>query len=93
MSELLTLRKGQINLNQGVIRILGKGNREHLVPLGEEAMDALKEFCDGPRGEILLERQDRASGSKMLIRHPANMTTISARISWRASRKILPSVN
>jgi site-specific recombinase XerD len=27
------------------------------VPIGEEAMDALKEFCDGPRGEILLERQ------------------------------------
>jgi len=38
-------------------RILGKGNRERLVPIGEEAMDALKEFCDGPRGEILLERQ------------------------------------
>jgi integrase/recombinase XerD len=56
-SELLNLRQGQANFNQGVIRILGKANRERLVPLGEEAMDALKEFCDGPRGEILLERQ------------------------------------
>ena len=31
--------------------------RERLIPLGEEAMRALKEFARGPRGEILLERQ------------------------------------
>jgi len=57
VSELLTVRHGQINLNQGVIRILGKGNRERLVPLGEKAMDALKGFCGAPRSEILLGRQ------------------------------------
>ena len=57
VSELVNLRHGQINLNQGVIRILGKGNRERLIPLGEEAMRWLKEFAHGPRGEILLERQ------------------------------------
>jgi integrase/recombinase XerD len=57
VSELVNLRQSQINLNQGVIRILGKGDRERLIPLGEEAMRALKEFARGPRGEILLERQ------------------------------------
>ena len=57
VSELVNLRQGQINLNQGVIRILGKGNRERLIPLGEEAMRMLKEFSGGARGEILLERQ------------------------------------
>ena len=57
VSELVNLRQGQINLNQGVIRILGKGDRERLIPLGEEAMRALKEFNRGARGEILLERQ------------------------------------
>ena len=57
VSELVNLRQGQINLNQGVIRILGKGNRERLIPLGEEAMRMLKEFSRSPRGEILLERQ------------------------------------
>jgi integrase/recombinase XerD len=44
-------------VDQGVIRILGKGDRERLIPLGEEAMRALKEFARGARGEILLERQ------------------------------------
>ena len=44
VSELVNLRQAQVNLNQGVIRILGKGNRERLIPLGEEAMRWLKEF-------------------------------------------------
>jgi len=57
VSELVNLRAGQVNLNQGVIRILGKGNRERLIPLGEEAVRWLGEFSRGPRAEILLERQ------------------------------------
>ncbi len=57
VSELVNLRHGQVNLNQGVIRILGKGNRERLIPLGEEAVRWLIEFSRGARGEILLERQ------------------------------------
>jgi len=57
VSELVNLRHSQVSLNQGVIRILGKGNRERLIPLGEEAMHWLRDFARGPRGEILLERQ------------------------------------
>ena len=57
VSELVNLRHGQVNINQGVIRILGKGNRERLIPLGEEAMRWLTEFAGGARSEILLERQ------------------------------------
>ena len=57
VSELVNLRHGQVNTTQGVIRILGKGNRERLIPLGEEAMRWLKDFANGSRGEILLERQ------------------------------------
>jgi integrase/recombinase XerD len=57
VSELINLKLSQINLNQGVLRIVGKGDRERLIPLGDEAQDWLREFIDGPRGEILLERQ------------------------------------
>jgi len=57
VSELVNLRYSQVNLNQGVIRILGKGNRERLIPLGEEAVRWLNEFTRTARGEILLERQ------------------------------------
>jgi len=57
VSELVSLRHGQVNQNQGVIRIVGKGNRERLIPLGEEAVRWLNEFVRGARGEILLDRQ------------------------------------
>jgi integrase/recombinase XerD len=57
VSELINLKMTQINLNQGVLRIVGKGDRERLIPLGDEAQDWLREFIDGARTEILLERQ------------------------------------
>ncbi len=57
VSELVNLKLGQVNLNQGVLRIVGKGDRERLIPLGEEAVQWIQQFLQGPRVEILLERQ------------------------------------
>jgi integrase/recombinase XerD len=57
VSELINLRVTQVNLNQGVLRIVGKGDRERLIPLGDEAQDWLREFVEGARAEILLDRQ------------------------------------
>jgi integrase/recombinase XerD len=57
VSELVSLKHNQVNFNQGVMRIVGKGNRERLIPLGDEAVGWLQQFMQGPRTEILLERQ------------------------------------
>jgi integrase/recombinase XerD len=57
VSELVSLKQNQINFNQGVMRVIGKGNRERLIPLGDEAIRWLQQFVQGPRTEILLERQ------------------------------------
>jgi len=57
VSELINLTQSQVNFNQGVLRIVGKGDRERLIPLGDESQRWLKDFIDGPRMEILLERQ------------------------------------
>jgi integrase/recombinase XerD len=57
VSELINVKIAQMNLNQGVLRIVGKGDRERLIPLGDEAQDWIGEFISGPRVEILLERQ------------------------------------
>jgi integrase/recombinase XerD len=56
VSELVNLKLGQVNMNQGVVRVLGKGNRERLIPLGEEAVRWLKAFTEGARADILLDR-------------------------------------
>jgi integrase/recombinase XerD len=57
VSELINLKQSEINLNQGVLRIVGKGDRERLIPLGEEAQNWIRDFIAGSRTEILLERQ------------------------------------
>ena len=57
VSELINLKQSQVNFNQGVLRIVGKGDRERLIPLGEESQRWLRDFINGPRMEILLERQ------------------------------------
>jgi len=56
VSELVTLEPGQVSLTQGLVRVLGKGGKERLVPLGEEAMHWLGAFVRGPRREILGEQ-------------------------------------
>lgn len=53
VSELVSLRLGQLRLDQGVVKVTGKGNKERLVPLGEEAVDRLQEYLESARGELL----------------------------------------
>jgi integrase/recombinase XerD len=52
VSELVGLKLSQLSLDMGVVRVLGKGNKERLVPLGEEAIDWLKRYCTTARAEL-----------------------------------------
>ena len=42
VSELVGLRQTQVSLDMGVVRVMGKGSKERLVPLGDEAVDWLQ---------------------------------------------------
>jgi integrase/recombinase XerD len=53
VSELVALRPEQLSLTQGLVRVTGKGGKERLVPLGEEALSWLQRFLRGPRRDIL----------------------------------------
>ena len=53
VSELVGLQLGQVNLRQGVLRVVGKGNKERLAPLGEEASDWVEKFIRQGRAELL----------------------------------------
>lgn len=49
VSELTAIELPDMNLRQGLIRVTGKGGKDRLTPLGEQALDWLKRWCDGPR--------------------------------------------
>lgn len=53
VSELVDLEITGLNLNQGVVRVVGKGNKERLVPLGEEAEHCLKQYLQDGRPQLL----------------------------------------
>lgn len=53
VTELVSLVLSQVNLQQGVIRVTGKGNKERLVPLGEEAIIWLEKYLLATRSDLL----------------------------------------
>ena len=61
VSELVGLRVEQLNLNQGSVRVVGKGGRERLVPLGAEAVDWIERYCAESRPMILGKRPSPAA--------------------------------
>jgi len=53
VTELVTLETHQINLRQGVVRLVGKGNKERLVPMGEEALSWIERYYKEARAELI----------------------------------------
>lgn len=53
VSELVGLCLPQVNLRQGVVRVFGKGSKERLVPLGDEALTWLQRYIKEARPELL----------------------------------------
>ena len=53
VSELVGLKTFHVGLNEGVLRVLGKGNKERLVPFGQVAGDAIALYLAEARPEIL----------------------------------------
>lgn len=53
VSELINLQRSQLNLDPGVVRIIGKGGKERLVPLGEAAVDAIKQYLQHGRPALM----------------------------------------
>jgi integrase/recombinase XerD len=52
VSELVGLKLAEVALDAGVVRVMGKGSKERLVPLGDEAVDALQRYLKGARMEL-----------------------------------------
>ena len=57
VSELVTLKTLNVSLNDNVLRVLGKGSKERLVPFGQVAAVWLRQYLGAPRAELLAGKQ------------------------------------
>jgi len=60
VSELVGLKTFQVGSNEGVVRIMGKGSKERLVPFGAVAREHLQAYLVGARPQILAGQQSDA---------------------------------
>lgn len=65
VSELTTLELGQLFFEIGFVRVIGKGNKERLVPLGEIAQQALETYINKSRPTYL--RPDSQTGNRVFL--------------------------
>jgi integrase/recombinase XerD len=71
VSELVTLKTGQVSHDMGLVRVLGKGSKERLVPLGEEALHWVKRYVAEGRAQLL---KGRLVDDLFVTAHGAAMT-------------------
>ncbi|WP_087016376.1 site-specific tyrosine recombinase XerD [Thaumasiovibrio subtropicus] len=55
VTELVSLTTENVSLRQGVVRVVGKGNKERLVPMGEDAIDWMERFLQQGRPQLMGE--------------------------------------
>jgi integrase/recombinase XerD len=60
VSELVGLTLSQVSLTQGVVRVIGKGDKERLVPMGEEAVSWINRYLVEGRPKLLRRRSTDA---------------------------------
>jgi integrase/recombinase XerD len=71
VSELVSLKLSQVSQDMGVVRVMGKGSKERLVPLGEEALAWIRRYLKEARTEML---RGRASDDLFVTARGAAMT-------------------
>lgn len=85
VSELVGLKTFHVSLNEGVVRVLGKGGKERLVPFGELARDWLERYLDTGRAALLGRRQSEALFVTSAGRAPG--TAMSRVMFWNLVRR------
>lgn len=71
VSELVELSVDRLNPGQGVVQVIGKGNKERLVPVGDEALLWVRRYLNGPRAGLL---RGAASDRLFVSRKAAGIT-------------------
>jgi integrase/recombinase XerD len=70
VSELVGLTRDRLRLDPGYLRVVGKGRKERVVPLGDSAVDWLERYLEGARAEL-----DRRQRAEVFLNHRGGRLT------------------
>jgi len=90
VSELVGLDLGEVDLGEGLLRVLGKGRKERIVPFGQKARETLQDYLRA-RHELVAAR-DRSRKAKSGIRKPAASAAEAVFLNARGGRLTTRSV-
>jgi integrase/recombinase XerD len=85
VSELVDLKVFNVSLNDNVLRVLGKGSKERLVPFGEVAAQWLRQYLGAPRQELLAGKQTQ--DLFVTVRGPTAGSAMSRVMFWYVVKK------
>jgi integrase/recombinase XerD len=85
VSELVDLKVFNVSLNDNVLRVLGKGSKERLLPFGEVAAQWLRQYLGAPRQELLGAKQTQ--DLFVTVRGPTAGTAMSRVMFWMVVKK------
>lgn len=84
VSELVGLQMNQVNTNLGLVRLIGKGNKERVIPVGEEALHWLEKYAK--QGRPGLQRSRKLNDALFLS---SRGTAITRQAFWQNIKKHL----
>jgi integrase/recombinase XerD len=89
LAELRNVRLEQLHLEAGFINVIGKGNKERVVPVGSKAVTAITRYLDAGRPKLVTSR---SPGNVFLTQRgtPFAAVTLWLRIKKRAGRSGIP---
>ena len=88
VSELASLRLGDVNLEVGYLRCRGKGGKERIVPIGSHAISALRQYIRGLRMTLLAEGPRAQTVFISRTGRPMDRTNV-----WRLVRRYAAAAN
>lgn len=92
VSELVNMTIDQIHFDTGFVTILGKGNKERMVPLPQNVLELLKFYLDTAYKKLLPKKVEIPSGSKQYlfpVVYKKKIKPISRQLFWVALKKII----
>lgn len=84
VSELIMLNTDSVNMQLGIIRCLGSGGRERLIPFGKMAEAALTDYLQGARGQLCRDK-DAAGEEALFLNHLG--TRLTRQGFWKVIKK------